>query len=109
MNKKLFLKITVLAILIMFAALIFRAAIDEVEMGPLLRFFDSIAIFILSILGFGFRISLFLFGKEPQYPFLILAISLVVSGIIWGFIIERLIFLIRKGSVEVNNPAEPGA
>lgn len=98
MNKKLFLRITILAIVVMFALVIFRFVLDEVEMGPTLDFFDSAAGYILSILGFGLIISIFLFGKEPTYPLFILALSLVASGIIWGIILERSIFLIRKGS-----------
>jgi mannose/fructose/N-acetylgalactosamine-specific phosphotransferase system component IIC len=109
MNKKLFLRITILAIVVMVALVIFRSALDEVEMGPTLRFFDSAAGYILSIIGFGLIISLLLFGKEIPYPLFILALSLVVSGIIWGIILERAVFLIRKGSGKANDPAEPVA
>ena len=109
MNKNLFLRVTILAIVVMFALVIFRFALDEVEMGPTLRFFDSAAGYILSILCFPLIIPLFLFGKELQYPIYIFALSLVASGIIWGIILEWAAFLIRKGSGKANDPAEPVA
>ncbi len=109
MNKKLFLRITILAIIIMFALVIFRSALDEFEMGSTLRFLDSAAGYILSILGFGLIISLLLFGKEIPYSIFIMVLSLVASGIIWGIILERAISLIRKGSGKANRHAEPVA
>ena len=109
MNKKLFLRITILAILVIFALVIFRASLDEVEMGPTLQFFNSAVGYMLSILCFPLIIPIFLFGKELQYPIYIFALSLVASGIIWGIILERAVFLIRKGPGKANGPAEPVA
>ena len=109
MNKKLFLRITILAILVLFALVIFRLSLDEGGMGSTLRFFDSAAGRILPILCFPLMIPSFLFGKDLQFPIYILAVSLVVIGIIWGIILERAVFLIRKGSGKANGPAEPVA
>ena len=61
---------------------------------------------VLGILRIGY---LFLFGKELQYPIYIFVLSLVASSIIWGIIIERAVFLIRKSSGKANSPAEPVA